>query len=162
MRLHKRCKIVQPEMGSLHNRFFQLFALVFQIAQVAQVAPLPMCFGLRVGIGEVNHGDVLAPRDLGKIPAQGAIDAQQIDHGGALVDTVEHEKDAVLEGACRQGVAQAGVYFAHGAGLVGIEQHQYQIGDLRQIADDFLVIVSAVPLRNAVEHTGRVDNGQML
>ena len=43
---------------------------------------------------------------------------------------------------------------------MGIEDHQNQIGDLGQIADDFLVIVSAIPLGNAVKHPRRVDNGQ--
>jgi len=51
---------------------------------------------------------------------------------------------------------------ADGAGLVRIEEYQDQIRDLGQVADDLLVVVSPIPLRDAVQHARCVDDGQGL
>ena len=110
----------------------------------------------------MNHGNVFAAGDLRQVPAQGAIDPQQVVERGAFVDPVEHEEHPVFKGARRKGLAQAGVHLTDGSGLVRVKKHQNQVGDLSEIADDILVVVAPVALGDAVQHARGIDDGQFL
>ncbi len=45
---------------------------------------------------------------------------------------------------------------------MGIKDHQHKVGNLCQVADHFLVVVTAIPFGNAIEHSGCVDDGKVL
>jgi len=60
-----------------------------------------------------------------------------------------------------QGLPNAFICLPHGSGLVGVKQNQHQSGFLGEITEDLLIIISPVHLRNAVKHTGGINDGKI-
>ncbi len=110
--------------------------------------------------GGVDLGDVFLFDDLAEIPAEGAVAAGEVAHAAEVVHFVHDHEEFVVHSAKRFG--EDGEGFGGGAGAVGVEKDENDVGAFGEPADDGAEVVAAVGFGiGGVDHAGGVDEGDV-
>ncbi len=150
--------------GGLQNSLFQFLTLAFEITEESSIA-VGSISGSSLcpwGVRQADCGDVLAAGDLRQVPTKSSVHLEEVNKRGAFVNTVQHKKNPVLERAGRQGLPDTYIGLPDCSSLMGVKDDEHEVGDLCQVADHFLVVITAIALSNAIQHSRCVDDGEGL
>lgn len=106
-------------------------------------------------IAGADVGDVLGGDRLGEVPAEGAVGAGEVAEAGEAIDLVEDEDELVAESG--EGLGEDEDGFGGGAGLVGVEEEEDEVGAFGEDADGGGEVVAAgVGGADGIDHAGAV------